>query len=328
MQPLQEPTLPLPRYPQLPRTPSPKSFDGPSLNIEKVSSVGAVGSSSTMDPSSSKVTHITQMWGQNALIGVKPVNVPSCQTQAQPPRHEVGAKSDPNLIRRALPGLAATDNLRAPPPATKSKMPSPESTAQGPNNGKPAGSSQDVSPSGTSDYTSSPSSTEGQTRPAKADKRPISPSSPKHKRIPSTGNRALVMDVAQALNDYNANLDSESINPQEEIKSTVVEMTPEPTIKVATPSVLEKRRSSYDRFSLVSVMPPLKEEVTPSGTPFGTLTRTSDSLLSSIRSEKEVPAVEGKSPRTGKNDERDFVYFGWFCLCCCEVYSPMHSSRC
>jgi hypothetical protein len=328
IQPLQQPTLPLPRSPQLTRAASPGSSNGSALNTKKVSSMGAIESSSTMEPSS-KVTHITQMWGQNAPIGVKPVTSSSYQAQAQPLRHE--AKTDPNLIRRALPGLAVTDHLRAPPPAMRSKTPSPESTAKGPNNSKPAGSSQNTSPSGTSDYTSSPSSTEGQTKPsgaANAGKRPISPSSPKHKRIPSTGNRALVMDVAQALNDYNANFDSESTNTQEESKSPVVELAPEPATKTTTPSTSEKRRSSYDRFSFVSVMPPLKEEVTPSGTPSGTLPRTSDLLSQVISPEKKVPVVEGRVPKMERNEQRDVVYFGKFYLCCYEVYSPMYLSRC
>ncbi len=86
------------------------------------------------------------------------------------------------------------------------------------------------------------------------------------------------MDVAQALSEYNALNDECGKSP--EVSPPAPDFTPEPAARLQNivPPSPERRRSSYERFSIVSVMPPLKEETTPNGSPFGTLTRTPDTL--------------------------------------------------
>lgn len=307
-----EDILPIPQSPQLPRTPSPKFFSDTSSSLNKASVPNAAQLPVDKEPTS-KVAQITQKWGQSVPIGVKPVTSPSFQTKAQTLQHEMKPKTDTNLIRRALPGMVSADSLHAPPTTTKSNSPSPESTLQVLSSTGTAGSSQDASPSSTSGYTGSPSSTEGQSRlssPAKGNKTPKSPPSPKHTRIPSTGNRALVMDVAQALNEYNSSFSSEDTKPQEEIKSPVLEPTLEPIARPRASPALERRRSSYDRFSVVSVMPPLKEEATPNGTPFGTLNRIPDTLSYNATLNGEVTDSKKRGQGLGKNEWKDAVHFG------------------
>lgn len=118
------------------------------------------------------------------------------------------------------------------------------------------------------------------------------------------------MEVAQALSEYNTP-NEESANTQDETSRPVAEPTPEPVARprnIVPPSP-ERRRSSYERFS---VMPPLKEEATPNATPFGTMTRTPDTLsrgatfdkaLSSTRQEYSQGAKEVKR-------EKNAVHFG------------------
>ncbi|KXN85318.1 Gelsolin [Leucoagaricus sp. SymC.cos] len=265
------PPIPRSRSLQLSRTPSPTLVNEalpPSPSFSKSPEALA----RTVVPSEKEVTsnvaQISQKWAMNAPIGVKPVA--SSQVQAQSLQHEIEPKSDNILIRRALPGMDNLDSLRTPSVAPNSKSPSPESTLQA--------SSQTKSSS-----------------PSKSNRLPRSPSSPKHTRIPSTGNRALVMDVAQAFNEYNANASNEPISRQE-VMSPPAEPVPEPAPKPRVAPSLERRRSSYDRFSVVSVMPPLKEEATPHGTPYGTLTRTPDDTfphettleVSKIRNEEKA----------------------------------------
>ncbi|KAF9447197.1 hypothetical protein P691DRAFT_776317 [Macrolepiota fuliginosa MF-IS2] len=308
------------RSPQLPRTPPPQFVGAPpppsaSSHGESNSTQNSADLFATREPVS-KVAHITQKWGQAAPIGVKSIASPPAQAQVQIFQPEIKPKPDSNLIRRALPGMTPNDgSLRAPSVPTKSKSPSPESTLQVSNSTPLVASSRDASPSSTSGYDGSTSSTEGYPKsssPVKSggsDRPPKSPSSPKHTRIPSTGSRALVMDVAQALNEYNASLPSESSKPQEEVKSPIVETTVELTARPrhTVPPSLERRRSSYDRFSAVSVMPPLKEEATPNGTPFGTLTRTPDTHSREVTLNTQV-ATEGKL-RDGGGKGKDVVHF-------------------
>jgi hypothetical protein len=113
------------------------------------------------------------------------------------------------------------------------------------------------------------------------------------------------MDVAQALNDYNTSLAIENITPQEDIRSPVTESAPEPAVRLKALPSLERRRSSYDRFSVVSVMPPLKEEATPHGTPVGTLTRSPDAL-------SHDTMVQHSRIKPEENGRKDVVYFGQF----------------
>lgn len=108
---------------------------------------------------------------------------------------------------------------------------------------------------------------------------PSPPSSPvKHTRIPSTGNRATVMEVAQALLDHptpdpiskDVDIDSNHSKPilNREPLVTEVVAKPRPSSQIQT----EKRKSSYEKYSAI-ILPSLKEEATPAPSPAGTLTR-------------------------------------------------------
>ncbi|EAU91421.2 hypothetical protein CC1G_01910 [Coprinopsis cinerea okayama7 len=114
------------------------------------------------------------------------------------------------------------------------------------------------------------------------------PSSPRP-RIPSTGSRATVMEVAQALQER-------AQTPEAPPPPAVSETPPipdedhapvPPRLRPAPSSQAEKRKSSYDRFSVIT-LPPLKEEATPAPSPAGTLTRTKE-FIHPISSEPRTP---------------------------------------
>jgi hypothetical protein len=123
------------------------------------------------------------------------------------------------------------------------------------------------------------------------EKTPRSPATPlRHSRIPSTGNRATVMDVAQALTEH----EEQSCRVSEPAPSALVveealtakeepEVTPRLDVKSmisnwgvanTAPSPLSpaKRTSSYEKYSAF-VMPPLLEEKTPVASPANSLRR-------------------------------------------------------
>lgn len=122
----------------------------------------------------------------------------------------------------------------------------------------------------------------------KADRSPSTPLSPgRHARIPSTGNRATVMDVAQSWNDQHAHevslpADSVPTIPQYDISppaespedlEKLADAIPRPR-HMSPPSVhSEKRKSSYEKYSAI-VLPSLPEEKTPAPSPVVTLSRT------------------------------------------------------
>ncbi|KAG9221008.1 hypothetical protein CCMSSC00406_0002392 [Pleurotus cornucopiae] len=97
----------------------------------------------------------------------------------------------------------------------------------------------------------------------------------KHVRIPSTGNRATVMDVAQAFNEHTH--PPQSLSPAE-VKIVEppppVPSSPKPPLipRILPPMQAEKRKSSYERYSAIT-LPPLPEETTPTPTPAGSLIR-------------------------------------------------------
>ncbi|KZT00473.1 uncharacterized protein LAESUDRAFT_732262 [Laetiporus sulphureus 93-53] len=127
----------------------------------------------------------------------------------------------------------------------------------------------------------SPSSPPSKERP------PLSPV--RHSRIPSTGNRATVMDVAQAFqervvtnpepapaptqrpgSEHAATPDEE--NPRSDVDSAVAKWSHSHG-SVRSDADSDKRKSSYERYSAF-VLPPLQEENTPVPTPVGTLSRS------------------------------------------------------
>jgi hypothetical protein len=103
--------------------------------------------------------------------------------------------------------------------------------------------------------------------------RSVSPSPTKHNRIPSTGNRATVMDVAQALSEAQQGNDPTPGTP--------------PRI-LPLSSQTEKRKPSFEKYSSF-VMPPLKEERTPVPSPAGTLAKSSGNVLLDSKLVNESP---------------------------------------
>ncbi|CUA66742.1 Nascent polypeptide-associated complex subunit alpha, muscle-specific form [Rhizoctonia solani] len=96
--------------------------------------------------------------------------------------------------------------------------------------------------------------------------KPVSPiSPPRHVGPPpSPGrnkNRATVMELAQAMSERQG--------------ETLEEPKLPPSPRSVPAAVRERRRSSYDRYSVVT-MPPLKEEKTPTPTPAATLSRSQE----------------------------------------------------
>ncbi|GAW05454.1 gelsolin repeat [Lentinula edodes] len=140
--------------------------------------------------------------------------------------------------RRALPGLAATPTIL------------PKSSEKSP-----------VSPSLASKYPSEPT-------------RPTTPS--RHSRIPSTGNRATVMDVAQAFTEPQKQTEPEKASPEViEAPASLPPLNPNFRQNINPPALSERRRSSYQEKYSAIVLPPLREEVTPTPTPVSTVARGS-----------------------------------------------------
>ena len=154
---------------------------------------------------------------------------------------------------------------------------------------------------------SSPVGSGGPQSPVKEKVTPPSPS--RHSRIPSTGNRLTVMELAQALSDLP--------EPEPELPSPMAQETePSPVESIARPRnnnlamlQAEKRRSTYERYSAI-ILPPLKEEATPTPTPAGTLNRNhaplTDMLLNG-RHETEEPEPMEEIDIVEKKD--DMVHF-------------------
>lgn len=108
------------------------------------------------------------------------------------------------------------------------------------------------------------------------EERSVLPSPMKHGRIPSTGNRALVMDVAQALNEAQlGNDDDSAMGP---LSLRTMSLSPQ----------TEKRKSSFEKYSSF-MMPPLKEEKTPVSSPAGTLAKSSGNALLDSKLVSESP---------------------------------------
>ncbi|KAG6333692.1 hypothetical protein ID866_5399 [Astraeus odoratus] len=132
------------------------------------------------------------------------------------------------------------------------------------------------------------------------------PASPtRSARIPTTGNRALVMDVAQALND--AHQDPALSRPP-----------PSPNLGMVsglghgsgTVPLMERRKSSYERYSAIA-MPTLKEERTPLPTPAHTLSKATEKEIAQENNLKpsipatDVGTVSPKEPKVVHIDHVD-----------------------
>ena len=157
------------------------------------------------------------------------------------------------------------------------------------------------------------------------DEPPTTPS--RHSRIPSTGQRATVMDVAQALQQHEQHIREASWTPEpasepepepQEIPSRQetlsgddgVDDTPRTDVKATIAGwgrnfgpggqQTDRRRSSYDRFS-VPTLPPLVEVKTPTATPHGSLSRGFIQTEQSVSKIQELNQVFQDSVSAGTN---------------------------
>ncbi|KAG7098692.1 hypothetical protein E1B28_000605 [Marasmius oreades] len=197
-------------------------------------------------PSSNGVRtgRVTDRWSNQPIIDIKPVQLrDNYQPEAPKPSRMAG--------RKPLPGLAVT--------------PSYPSTFNAGNR------AVDKTPEASSPNVQSP-------RTQVESHRSVTPV--RHTRIPSTGNRATVMDIAQVFDEETERPPTASpteAEPAVEIDATFNGVPPESEdvthhLPTLTASNLERRRSTFEKYA-VPPLPPLKEEATPLSTPSGTLTR-------------------------------------------------------
>lgn len=224
---------------------------------------GPGDSQSKMAPSSVKMGQpggggrITVRWTEPTLIGVKPVPSSSATSKAAPGPKPVGTAG--MVGRRALPGLAN--------PAAVMVVDKDERAA---------------------------SKDEDRDRDKGKEQRTGVPPSSRHVRIPSTGNRALVMDVAQALSEaahhqHQHQREGNSKKGAKEVREGKENTTtPAPTGPPVGGAAGETRKSSYERYSAVA-MPSLTEERTPASTMSRNVLLgvkvASESPMSSLRAE-------------------------------------------
>ncbi|KAK7053405.1 hypothetical protein VNI00_004031 [Paramarasmius palmivorus] len=192
---------------------------------------------------------VTDRWLDQPVIGVKPVLSRESSSQTEVPK-VLGL-----VGRKPLPGLAVSPAL---PSTLINRAPS---------------KSPEI-PTTDSNASSTSKSSEGS--------RPITPV--RHTRIPSTGNRATVMDIAQAFDQESAP-SQKTESPVQQEEAPAVEVTPPSSPVVAetdwqpvSPASLERRRSTFEKFAVPS-LPPLKEEATPTPSPAGTLARVEGSSI-------------------------------------------------
>ncbi|KAL6308234.1 hypothetical protein BKA93DRAFT_766050 [Sparassis latifolia] len=142
-----------------------------------------------------------------------------------------------------------------------------------------------------------------------------SPPSPRHTRIPSTGNRATVMDVAQAFHElvhHESAMTETSVSviPQASVQEHNQSRSPENDEELkslaaslgqrngcARPAIhAEKRKSSYDRYSAIT-MPPVEEEKTPVPSPANTMSRSA--VQPAPERNQEKPDEQSSQNETG-----------------------------
>jgi hypothetical protein len=113
----------------------------------------------------------------------------------------------------------------------------------------------------------------------------------KHSRIPSTGNRATVMDVAQVLYAH-----SPEPEPSSEVNSMPAAAN---QLRNLIPSAvqMEKRKSNQEKYSAM-MLPSLKEEPTPTTSPAGTISHA----ISDIRQQKLANKALGERDLVKLND--------------------------
>jgi hypothetical protein len=236
----------------------------PGDSTERRTDVAVPASAPISSPSSHfvgtrpKTGRVTDRWTEPAVIGVKHVASlkPSVQAESKP----LASASRGLVGALPLPGMAPASL----PPRLGSSTPPMESVV--------VGNERRALPGLTAPHTSLATPLQAE------DKRPSSPG--RHTRIPSTGNRATVMDVALALSNHQppnpAPVAADSplaIAIVEEPSPTPAQSSTARPRNMTTPAAqAERRKSSYEKYSAIT-LPPLKEEATPTPSPAGTLMR-------------------------------------------------------
>ncbi|KAK0461206.1 uncharacterized protein EV420DRAFT_186624 [Desarmillaria tabescens] len=184
-------------------------------------------------------SRVTDRWTSDAVIGVKAAS--RTPSTPEPVKRMVG--------RKALPGLTPTEvSIDVNPSLPSPCSPNEDMTRLGPA------------------LTTVPI-------PSLSPSSPNSPGPSRHSRIPVSGNRPTVMDVAQAFSESTSVARSET--PVSPLPAEIYERSsssPHSRLGPQPISPVEKRKSSYERYSAIA-MPPLKEEATPVSSPAGTLSR-------------------------------------------------------
>ncbi|EIN11515.1 hypothetical protein PUNSTDRAFT_83145 [Punctularia strigosozonata HHB-11173 SS5] len=227
---------------------------------------------------------VVDRWAQQPIIGIKPmVHRKSYEQLGQggPPPPPL-KKTESNGIRRALPGMAHTSVQTPVEKPTLAPAPAPAPVPQ-----------PELKPA-----------------PKPEPPRAKSPAI-RHSRIPSTGSRARVMDVAQAFQEEARRSPETTRSPSPESPKAELAQSPilrrqtsQPDAEAAAPThlppppALEKRRSSYEKYA-VFALPPLEEERTPSGTPAGTFAKMSVTPIADEDEEPETMATKVASRMEG-----------------------------
>lgn len=203
----------------------------------------------------SKTGALAEQWKNVGPITPKPVLSPTFPPQNEAPRQPKQYSG----IRQALPGMVKDPRSLEP----VNRAITPKKSFE-----RPTSINIPVGPSH-----------EGKKAP------PASPGP--HPRIPSTGSRATVMEVAQALTEHVASKDARSpTSPSQsgaEERALVVEKEEarSPVMRhVLSPGASEKRKSSYDSFI---TLPPLKEEATPAPSPANTFSRSDGRAVAPVQ---------------------------------------------
>lgn len=141
------------------------------------------------------------------------------------------------------------------------------------------------------------------------------PQSPRHSRIPSTGNRPTVMDVAQAFSvAANGSLPSSPTvtSPRSPVPPEEPQMhahdherdpggwgEPDTNERTITPAMLkaERRRSNYEKYANF-MLPVLTEEKTPAPSPVQTLKQKDEAAAAAEAAAGDVTQETGKEEKT------------------------------
>jgi hypothetical protein len=244
---------------------------------------------SHVDDSLTESRRVTDRWMGDSLIGVKPVlPVNSVRNDAKTTAPK--PISNGMVGRQALPGLAsAGSDLAFRRPSQMGQVSNGTFGRPVPNSNEPP--KQDFGLSGHESERGVSVNAQPLTPlaspsipPRQEEKSPTAPA--RHSRIPSSGNRATVMDIAEALSSQSPPMSPGWREHRAEPSNDDTLQTADPTLPsvTANPTAInarsaalaavqaEKRRSSYEKYSAI-MLPPLKEERTPIPTPIGSLLR-------------------------------------------------------